>query len=66
LLTRKGTDALIAVERMLDDADHALAAEPAASLGADGNNNGADNSSTPGPNTLATAADRVPATPRRD
>jgi penicillin-binding protein 1A len=66
LLTRKGTDALIAVERMLDDADHALAAQPAAALGADGNDSGAENSSTPGTNTLATAADRVPATPRRD
>jgi penicillin-binding protein 1A len=34
LLTRKGTEALIAVERMLDDANHALApqSEPAASL----------------------------------
>jgi penicillin-binding protein 1A len=30
LLTRKGTDALIAVEHMLDDADHALTAQDAA------------------------------------
>ena len=32
LLTRKGTDALIAVEHMLDDADHALAAGPVARI----------------------------------
>ena len=30
LLTRKGTDALIAVEHMLDDANHALTAQDAA------------------------------------
>ena len=36
LLTRKGTEALVHVERLLDDADHALAAQaaPAGTLGA--------------------------------
>ncbi len=66
LLTRKGTDALIQVEHMLDDADHALSAEraPAGSLGAldDGNNvtgNRID--------AFATAAERgAAASPRGD
>jgi penicillin-binding protein 1A len=68
LLTRKGTDALIAVEHMLDDADHALAAQtsPAASLGADNGDNHADNGNAPDANTVATAADRVPAGSRGD
>ncbi|MGA8357735.1 MAG: penicillin-binding transpeptidase domain-containing protein, partial [Xanthobacteraceae bacterium] len=56
LLTRKGTDALIQVERMLDDADHARTAEhgPARSLGA------LDTSTPDGgkrTDTFATAAD---------
>jgi penicillin-binding protein 1A len=36
LLTRKGTDILVRIERLLDDANHALAAQsaPAGSLGA--------------------------------
>jgi hypothetical protein len=56
LLTRKGTDALIQVERMLDDADHARTAEhgPARSLGAldTSTPNGGKRS-----DTFATAAD---------
>ena len=52
LLTRKGTDALIAVERMLDDASRALAAPvPAASLGP-------LDSGDRRTNTVVTAADR--------
>jgi penicillin-binding protein 1A len=68
LLTRKGTDALIAVERMLDDADHALSAQtsPAASLDATDGNNSANNSAARRTDTFATAADRVPAAPRGD
>ena len=45
LLTRKATEALVHVERLLDDADHALAAQtaPAGTLGAlDGGKNPAD------------------------
>ena len=66
LLTRKGTDALIQVEHMLDDADHALTAQaaPAGSLGVlDGSKEGAGTQTA----TFATAADRdAPAAPRGD
>ncbi len=60
LLTRKGTDALIAVEHMLDDANHALTAQDAAGetpAALDGGKQGALAS----PNTFATAADRATA-----
>ena len=60
LLTRKGTDALIQVEQMLDEANHALSAQgsPAASLGAlDHGDNSADKRAA----GFATAADREPA-----
>jgi penicillin-binding protein 1A len=60
LLTRKGTDALIQVEQMLDEANHALSAQgsPAASLGAlDRGDNGANKRA----DGFATAADREPA-----
>jgi hypothetical protein len=67
LLTRKGTDALIQVERMLDDADHARTAEqgpPSRSLGA------LDTSTPDGgkrTDTFATAADHsAPISPRGD
>ena len=66
LLTRKGTDALVQVEHMLDDADHALTAQgvPAGSLGAldGGKDDGASRT-----DTFATAADRnAAAAPRGD
>ena len=65
LLTRKGTDALIQVEHMLDDADHALTVQtpPPGSLGAlDGGRSGGNR-----PDTFATAADRAAAaSPRGD
>ncbi|MGA2891518.1 MAG: PBP1A family penicillin-binding protein [Xanthobacteraceae bacterium] len=64
LLTRKGTEALIQVEHMLDDAEHGLTAQdtaagPPGALG--GNRNGADNRS----DTFATAADRESAATSR-
>jgi penicillin-binding protein 1A len=63
LLTRKGTDALIQVEHMLDDADHALTAQraPAGSLGE------LDSGETESgrTNTFAKAADRDAAAPMR-
>ncbi len=55
LLTRKGTEALVRVEHLLDDASHALAAQtaPAATLGAlDGRQGRAD--------TFAAATDQQP------
>src|SRR5580698_1512426 len=54
LLTRKGTDALIAVEHMLDDASHALTAQDAAT-GAASVIDGKQGALT-SPNTVATAA----------
>jgi penicillin-binding protein 1A len=63
LLTRKGTEALISVEHMLDDASHALTAQDAAASSLD---NGKQSALT-SPNALATAADRVTAAgPRGD
>src|ERR1700730_1254464 len=66
LLTRKGTDALVHVEQLLDDANRAMTVQGAAggSLGAlDNGNNGADGR----PDTFATAVDRNAATaPRGD
>ncbi len=62
LLTRKATETLVQVERALDDADHALAAQQSSSprtLGALDDGRGAD--------TLAAAADRkLPPLPRGD
>jgi penicillin-binding protein 1A len=62
LLTRKGTDVLVRIERLLDDADHALAAQSSAgTLGAlDGNKNSS--------NTVAAAAadQQLPGVPRGD
>src|SRR5580692_8068662 len=54
LLTRKGTDALITVEHMLDDASHALTAQDAAT-GAASVIDGKQGALT-SPNTVATAA----------
>ena len=64
LLTRKGTAALIAVEHMLDDADHALAPQggPAASLRPLNDGKGADNR----PDTFANADRGSDAAPRGD
>jgi penicillin-binding protein 1A len=66
LLTRKGTDALVTVEHMLDDAEHALSVQtgPAGSLGAlDDDTDGAGKRT----NTFATAADHnAPTSPRGD
>jgi len=64
LLTRKGTDALIRVEHMLDDANHALTVQgtPAGSPGA--LNDGAKGVDAR-TGTFATAADRNAATARR-
>ena len=62
LLTRKGTDALVHVEQMLDDADRALSARRAGgSLGALDGNKAADNRT----DAFATAADRGPAAASR-
>src|SRR5208282_1674657 len=63
LLTRKGTDVLVRIERLLDDADRALAAQSSAgTLGAlDGNKNSS--------NTVAAAAaadQQLPGVPRGD
>ena len=66
LLTRKGTDALITVEHMLDDADHALAAQAFAGGVARRSSTAPRMAATLGTNTFATAADRVPAAPRGD
>jgi hypothetical protein len=66
LLTRKATDALITVEHMLDDANHALSAQGAApgSLGALDDGTGVADSLT---DTFAAAAGRNAATsPRGD
>jgi penicillin-binding protein 1A len=64
LLTRKGTEALIHVERILDDAVHALSAQAAPS-GSFSGLGGAVNDASGRSNTLATAADRnAPVTSR--
>ena len=66
LLTRKGTDALVEVERMLDEADQALTAQgaPAGSLGALG---GSKESGASRTDTLARAADHdAPGSARGD
>jgi hypothetical protein len=67
LLTRKGTEALLHVERILDDAIHmpSSQAAPKTSVGAlDG---GAKDETANRSNALATAADRgAPANPRGD
>jgi penicillin-binding protein 1A len=66
LLTRKGTEALVHVERLLDDAEHALTAQDASgeSLGAlDGGKDGTAKQT----DTFAAAADHGPtAIPRGD
>jgi penicillin-binding protein 1A len=66
LLTRKGTDALVHVERLLDEAGHALTVQGAApeSLGALESGRGAAGTSRT--DTYTTAAGRDAATPRRD
>jgi hypothetical protein len=58
LLTRKGTDALIAVEHMLDDANHALTAQDAAGATPAALDDGKQGALA-SPNTFATAADRA-------
>jgi penicillin-binding protein 1A len=66
LLTRKGTDALVHVEHLLDDANRALTVEgkPPGSLGAlEPGKIILDRSPS---DTFATAADRNPAAPRGD
>jgi penicillin-binding protein 1A len=66
LLTRKGTEALITVEHMFDDASHALSAQDAATGAANTLDNGKQSALT-SPDTVATAADRVTASsPRGD
>jgi penicillin-binding protein 1A len=66
LLTRKGTDALIAVEHMLDDASHALTAQDAAAGAASALDTGKQSALT-SPDTIATAADGAAASsPRGD
>jgi penicillin-binding protein 1A len=57
LLTRKGTDILVRVERLLDDANRALAKGPAPA-GAPGAQTGIAR-----PDTVASALDRAPALP---
>jgi penicillin-binding protein 1A len=57
LLTRKGTEALIHVERVLDDAVHALSAQ-AAPGGSFGSLGSGANDASGRTNTLATAVDR--------
>jgi len=66
LLTRKGTDALVHVERLLDDANHALTVQSAApgSLGA--LDTGQETAGGNRADTFATAADRNAAAPRGD
>jgi penicillin-binding protein 1A len=66
LLTRKGTDALVHVERLLDEAGHALTVQGAApeSLGALESGRGAAGTSRT--DAYTTAAGRDAATPRRD
>ena len=60
LLTRKGTDALVRLERLLDDANHALAAQlPAGTQGA------LDDDKTRS-SAVATATDRAAAGTRGD
>jgi penicillin-binding protein 1A len=64
LLTRKGTDALVHVEQLLDDADRAftLQGAPAGSFGAlDGGGNDGNKKT----DAFATAADRGPAAASR-
>jgi penicillin-binding protein 1A len=67
LLTRKGTDALVHVERLLDDANHALSAQsqPAGTLGAlDDTSSGSDKTRS---NNMAAATDQQPSElPRGD
>jgi penicillin-binding protein 1A len=53
LLTRKGTEALVEIERLLDDANHALAAQPAPP-----NTLGAIDGSKDRANTLTAATDQ--------
>ena len=63
LLTRKGTDILVRIERMLDEANQALAAQSSSPPGSVG----AIDSGKSTPNTIATAADRESSTlPRGD
>jgi hypothetical protein len=57
LLTRKGTEALIHVERVLDDAVHALSAQAAPSDSFSALGSGVNDASGRN-NTLTTAADR--------
>jgi len=57
LLTRKGTDALVHVEQLLDDANRAFSLQGALDDGNNGANKRAD--------TFATAADREPSPPSR-
>jgi penicillin-binding protein 1A len=67
LLTRKGTDALVHVERLMDEADHALTVQggPPGSLGAIESGVGIAGANRA--KTFATAADRNSATaPRGD
>jgi penicillin-binding protein 1A len=64
LLTRKATEALVHVEQMLDDANHALSAQsaPSTKLGAldtgNGRNSGGDNNGNDRPDAVAAAADQ--------
>jgi hypothetical protein len=64
LLTRKGTEALIAVERMFDDASRAISAQDAAAGAASSLEPGKQSALMPA-SAVATAADRVGATGAR-
>jgi penicillin-binding protein 1A len=70
LLTRKATDALVHIEQVLDDADHALAAQatPPPTLGAiDRSTGGAGSADNNRADTIAAVADqKSAATPRGD
>jgi hypothetical protein len=62
LLTRKGTDLLVHLEQMLDDADHAMTSGAPGSLGTlDGGKPASSTSASTRTDALATAADRAPA-----
>jgi penicillin-binding protein 1A len=66
LLTRKGTDTLVHVEQMLDEADRALSAGAPGSLGALDGNKGADNKGANNrSDAFATVADHGPAAASR-
>jgi penicillin-binding protein 1A len=67
LLTRKGTEALLHVERMLDDAVHMPSSQAATKTSVGALDGGVKNESGAQSGAFATAADRnAPASPRGD